>query len=315
MAPTSSSSSPALSTAPEPGEATKPERLGPLAVFLTLLVVVGPFIGAVVALTTLWGSHVGWFHVALLAGMYVITVLGLSAGYHRLFTHNSYVARRPLKIALAVAGSFALEGSVTSWVGNHRVHHRCSDRSGDPHSPVVGARSRMRGLLHAHMGWLFRPGPEVRRRDVADLLVDRDIVVVSKMFPLFAFLTFAVPFALGWLVTHSWWGAIMGLVWGGLARVFLAHHVTWSVNSLCHVFGRRPFETGDRSANVAPLALLSLGEAWHNAHHAFPTSARHGVERFQLDITARCIRVWEQLGWAHSARWLRAEQLDRRRTG
>jgi stearoyl-CoA desaturase (delta-9 desaturase) len=281
---------------------------------ITGLIVVGPFVATVLAVTRVWGGGVNLVDLGLLAAGYLLTVFGVTAGYHRLFTHRSFVARRPLKIALAISGSLALEGSLLSWVANHRRHHQFSDRPGDPHSPHVSdAGSVWRGLLHAHMGWLFRASLPVRRRDAADLLVDRDLVLVSRLFPLWVLVTFAAPFVLGWVIWGTLGGALTALLWGGVVRIFLVHHVTWSINSICHVFGTRPFRTTDRSKNVAALSVLSLGESWHNAHHAFPSLARHGVERRQIDLTATCIRMWERLGWVHSVHWPSVEQLAARR--
>jgi stearoyl-CoA desaturase (delta-9 desaturase) len=286
----------------------------PLQLCVTGAVIVVPLLAAVAAMTGLVGTRVSWFDVGLLVVGYAITVLGVTAGYHRLFTHRSFVARRPLKITLAVLGSCALQGSLVDWVTTHRRHHQHSDRPGDPHSPVSPTpRSQWSGLLHAHVGWLFRVPAPARRRDAADVLLDRDLRVVSRLFPLFAAVTLAVPFAAGWVVAGTLSGAITALIWGGLVRVFLAHHVTWSINSVCHTFGKRPFRTTDQSRNVAALAVLSLGESWHNAHHAFPSLARHGVDRRQIDLTGSCIRLWERLGLVHSVRWPEAQQLACRR--
>ncbi len=299
-----------------PGEEDGERRpLGPpLQLVVTAALVVVPLVAALVAMTGLVGAPVSWFDIGLLVGGYAITVLGVTAGYHRLFTHRSFVARRPLKIALAVLGSCAVQGSLVDWVTTHRRHHRHSDRPGDPHSPLSPEpRSQWTGLLHAHVGWLFRVPAPARRRDAADLLLDHDLRVVSRLFPLFAAATVVIPFVAGWVVVGTLSGAVTALIWGGLARVFLAHHVTWSINSVCHTFGTRPFHTTDRSRNVAALSVLSLGESWHNAHHAFPSLARHGVDRRQLDITAVCIRLWERLGLVHSVRWPEARQLACRR--
>lgn len=287
---------------------------GPLQIFVTGAVILVPFVGAVLAISGLVGARPSWFDLALLVAGYAVTVLGVTAGYHRLFTHRSFVARRPLKIALAVLGSFALQGSLLDWVTTHRRHHQHSDRPGDPHSPVSPTpRSQWRGLLHAHVGWLFRVPAPARRRDAADLLIDRDLRIVSGLFPLFAALTLAIPFLAGWVVAGSVSGALTALLWGGLMRIFLAHHLTWSINSVCHMVGKRPFRTTDQSRNVAVLAFLSLGESWHNAHHAFPSLARHGVDRRQLDLTAMCIRVWERLGLVHSVHWPDVAKLALRR--
>jgi stearoyl-CoA desaturase (delta-9 desaturase) len=290
---------------------------------VTSVIVVGPLVAILFVVIGLWGRQVGITDMALLVGLYVVSCLGITAGYHRLFTHRSFVAGRALKIGLAVAGAVAFEGSLMSWVSNHRRHHRHSDQAGDPHSPrssrsddESGGASRgtsLPGLFHAHVGWLFRSGPADEQRFAADLLVDRDLRVVSRLFPLWALCGLAIPFFAGWAFTGTVTGAVTGLVWGGLIRIFLVHHITWSVNSVCHAFGRRPYRTRDRSKNFAPLALLSLGESWHNSHHAFPTLARHGVDRGQLDLTAACIRIWERLGWVHDVRWPRPGQLASRR--
>jgi stearoyl-CoA desaturase (delta-9 desaturase) len=289
--------------------------------------VVGPLVAILLVVVGLWGRTVGVADIALLAGLYLVSCLGITAGYHRLFTHRSFVADRVLKIALAIAGGVAVEGSLMSWVSNHRLHHRHADQPGDPHSPVRPGGLRdsddsaeaavpgasLRGLFHAHVGWLFRSEPANEQRFAADLLEDRDLRIVSRLFPIWALCGLAIPFFAGWAFAGTVTGAITALVWGGLVRIFLVHHVTWSVNSICHAFGRRPFLTPDRSKNFAPLALLSFGESWHNSHHAFPTLARHGVDRGQIDITARIIRIWERLGWVRDVRWPRAEQLSRRR--
>jgi len=287
---------------------------GPLQIVVTGAVILVPFIAALLAISGLIGQRVSWFDLGLLVAGYVVTVLGVTAGYHRLFTHRSFVARRPLKIALAVLGSCALQGSLVSWVTTHRRHHQHADRPGDPHSPVSPMpRSQWAGLFHAHVGWLFRVPAAARRRDAADLLIDRDLRVVSGLFPVFAALTLAVPFFAGWAVAGTLSGAVTALIWGGLVRVFLAHHITWSINSVCHTFGKQPFRTTDKSRNVAALALVSLGESWHNAHHAFPALARHGVDRHQVDLTASCIRVWERLGLVHSVHWPETAALALRR--
>jgi stearoyl-CoA desaturase (Delta-9 desaturase) len=295
-------------------EAQRQPLGGPLHLVVTAAVIVVPFVGAVIAIAGLFGAPVAWFDVGLLIVGYAVTLLGVTAGYHRLFTHRSFVARRSLKIVLAVLGSCAVQGSLVSWVSTHRRHHRRSDRPDDPHSPFwPRPRSQWTGLVHAHVGWLFRVPAPARRRDAADVLVDRDLRVVSRLFPLFAALTLAVPFLAGWVVVGTMSGAITALLWGGLVRIFLAHHLTWSINSVCHRFGMRTFRTTDQSRNVAALALLSLGESWHNAHHAFPSLARHGVDRGQIDLTAACIRLWERLGFVHSVHWPDVQQLALRR--
>ena len=206
----------------------------------------------------------------------------------------------------------AIEGSVVSWVANHRRHHVHSDQPGDPHSPHAGASGPLgavRGFLHAHVGWLFASDSTSPERYAADLIRDRDVRRIDRLFPLWAFTSLALPFVLGWLWSGSLVGGVTAFVWAGLLRMALLHHVTWSVNSICHMFGRRPFRTEDRSRNVAVLSVVSMGESWHNLHHAYPSSARHGVGRGQMDSSARLIRWFERVGWATNVQWPTAPRL------
>jgi stearoyl-CoA desaturase (delta-9 desaturase) len=206
----------------------------------------------------------------------------------------------------------ALQGSIIGWVANHRRHHMFSDRVGDPHSPHrygVGVVAQLRGLAHAHVGWLFHNDETSPDRFAPDLLRDRDVRRVNGLFPVFAVATIAIPFAIGWALTRSLTGGLTALLWAGLVRIVLLHHVTWSINSICHVFGRRPFASNDRSSNFAPLALLSFGESWHNFHHASPSSARHGALPGQVDSAAALIRVFERFGWATNVRWPSASRI------
>jgi len=279
---------------------------------LTLVVVIFPFVALIWAAERFWHHGIGWFDLALAAGLYAVTGFGMTLGFHRLFTHRSFRARRGLRIALAIAGSMAVEGSLISWVSHHRRHHLYSDKAGDPHSPYTdesGFIPQVRGLWHAHIGWLFSGIQSNPQRFSRDLLADHDVVVVSRLTPLWMVLSLVLPFGIGWAVTGSIAGALLALLWAGGVRIALLHHVTWSINSLCHQYGKHPYETTDRSGNVSLLAVLSLGESWHNAHHAFPALARHGVDRGQLDATAGLLHVFERLGWASHARWPRADQL------
>lgn len=275
---------------------------------VTLLIVLLPLAGVVVVAATVIGG-VTAPDLALLVAFYLVTGLGLTAGYHRLFTHRSFVANRPLRMMLAVAGGLCFEGGVISWVATHRRHHAFSDRPGDPHSPHQYGRSSvwgsLRGLGHAHLGWLFGTETTSVERYAPDLQADPALRRVDRAFPLLCVVSLALPTVAGWLLTGTWRGALGGLLWGGLVRVFLLHHVTWSVNSLCHLIGARPFKThrSDRATNLWPLAILSLGDSWHNLHHADPTSARHGVDRYQIDIAAGFIRLCERLGWATRVQW------------
>jgi stearoyl-CoA desaturase (delta-9 desaturase) len=230
----------------------------------------------------------------------------VTVGFHRYFTHRAFKAKRGMRIALAIAGSMALQGPIMHWVADHRRHHAFSDRDGDPHSPWAFGTSPValvRGFWHAHMGWVFDRKLTNQERFAPDLLADRDIARVHRQFGLWTAVTMAAPAVLGGLITWSWWGAVTAFFWAGLVRVSFLHHVTWSVNSICHMIGKRPFLARDKSANFWPLAILSMGESWHNLHHADPTCARHGVDRGQIDISARLIWLFEKFGWVSDVRW------------
>jgi stearoyl-CoA desaturase (delta-9 desaturase) len=246
-----------------------------------------------------WGGSLHWQDLLVLAIVYSLSGAGVTVGYHRLFTHRSFKTSRVVRVLFAVLGSMAVEGSVVEWVATHRRHHDFSDRPGDPHSPhaehAPGWRGAVSGLVHAHVGWMFR-GKDMANpgRYARDLIADRDLRFVSRTFPLWALVGLALPFGLGFMLTGSLIGGLTGLLWGGAVRIFLLHHATFSINSLCHFFGRSPFGTGDESRNLAWLAPITFGEAWHNNHHAFPTSARHGLGRWQLDPGAWLIAVLER---------------------
>jgi stearoyl-CoA desaturase (delta-9 desaturase) len=277
-----------------------------LARTITLLLVAGPPIAFAVAAPLLWGRLLNVLDLAMAVGLYLVTGFGVTVGYHRLFAHRSFRACRGLKLVLAAAGSMALEGSPISWVANHRRHHLFSDRPGDPHSPHLHgneALGQLRGFVHAHVGWLLANDPTSARRYAPELLDDRDCRVISRMFPVFALFSLAVPFFIGWTFTGAIGGALTALLWAGIARMALLHHVTWSVNSVCHMFGTQPATQRDHSTNVGFLAVVSFGESWHNYHHAHPSSARHGALPQQLDPSAALIRWFERLRLARNVRW------------
>jgi stearoyl-CoA desaturase (Delta-9 desaturase) len=284
----------------------------------TVVITVLPFLGLLAAVTMSWNEAVGLTDLLLFLGLYVICGFGITIGYHRMLTHRAFEAIAPLKAALLVAGSLAIQGAAIDWAVDHRTHHAFSDKEGDPHSPHHGFSSslwgRLQGLGHAHVGWLFDHSRIDRERYAKDLLQDRMVVTISRLFPLWIVLSFAIPFALGGAITRTWTGAFTGLVWGGLVRLFFNHHVTWSVNSICHVFGRRPFAANDRSTNNWLLALPSLGEAWHHNHHVFPTSAFHGLGWRQVDLSGIVIAAWEKVGLVRNVRRPSAEQIGRKRT-
>jgi stearoyl-CoA desaturase (Delta-9 desaturase) len=278
--------------------------------------VVAPFVALLAAIPLAWGWGVSTLDLVMAGVGYLIAIAGVTVGFHRYLTHGSFKARRPLRIALAVAGSLAVEGAPTKWVADHRRHHAFADREGDPHSPWrygTGVRALAKGLLYAHCGWLLNREITNKSRFAPDLLADRGIRVVDRLFIPLIVASLLVPAVIGGLVTGSWAGALTGFFWAGLVRMALLHHVTWSVNSICHVVGERPFSSKDKATNFWPLAILSFGESWHNSHHADPTIARHGVLRGQIDPGARLIWLFEKAGWVHDVRWPTAARIAAKR--
>jgi stearoyl-CoA desaturase (delta-9 desaturase) len=271
-----------------------------------LVAVVLPFVMFLLAIVLLWNDAVGWTELGIFAFMYAITGFGITIGYHRLFTHRAFETSRPVRVALAVCGSMAVEGSVITWVADHRKHHAFADEEGDPHSPHVdrepGFKGAVHGLWHAHVGWMLGANTHGRasaRRFAPDLIDDAGIRWVNRTFLFWVGVSLFLPFLLGFLLSgFSLVGGLLGLVWGGFARIFLLHHMTWSINSVCHFFGRRRFDVEDESRNVFWLALPSLGEAWHHNHHAFPTSAFHGLRPLEklADPSGMVIAAMEKLG-------------------
>ncbi|MGN9781480.1 acyl-CoA desaturase [Nonomuraea sp. ZG12] len=312
------------SSTPRPGSAlveTVAVTTGRRAVYLVVLVVL-PVLLLALAVPAAWGWGVGPRDLVIALVMYLVSIFGIAIGYHRLFTHRAFKCRRGLRIALMLAGGMAVEGPVMLWAAEHRRHHKYADREGDPHSPWRYGDSGLallRGMLHAHVGWFYT----ARRRSnaqhwVPDLLADPDVRRFDAAYPAVVFASFALPAAVGGLWSMSWAGMWSALFWGGLVRYAVVHHVTWSVNSIAHTFGDRPFRTRDRSSNVWWVAMLTLGEGWHNWHHVEPTCARHGVLKGQFDASARLIRWFERAGWAYAVRWpspsrLAAHRHDRPR--
>jgi stearoyl-CoA desaturase (delta-9 desaturase) len=284
---------------------------------LALFIMV-PLLAVAAAVPVMWGWGLSWRDVVIAGVWYLVTGFGITVGYHRYFTHASFRAKRPLRIALGIMGSLAVEGPLVRWVSDHRKHHQHSDKAEDPHSPWAyggGLVGLTRGLYHAHVGWLFDEEQTPQQKYAPDLLADPDIVKVSRHFPTWVAVSTLVPPLIGGLWSWSWQGALSAFFWASLIRIAVLHHVTWSINSICHVVGRRPFRSRDKSGNVWWLSLLSFGESWHNLHHAEPTSARHGVLRGQIDTSARLIWIFEKLGWASHVRWPDPARLAARRIG
>jgi len=270
---------------------------------VTGTVTVVPFLLLGVAAWHAWASLLQWHDVVVFGVMYVLTGLGITVGFHRHFTHRAFATSKPVRATLAILGTAAIEGPITAWVADHRKHHAFSDQLGDPHSPHVdhgrGLRGALRGLAHAHVGWLFEHTQRANKKRYApDLVNDPLIAFIDRTTLLWIGLGLLAPFGLGYALGGTLTAGLTGLLWGGAVRVVLLHHVTYSINSLCHFFGRKRFESDDESRNLAWLAPLSFGEAWHNNHHAFPTSAAHGLRRYErlLDPSATVIWSLERLG-------------------
>ena len=281
--------------------------------------VVVPFLATLVAIPLLWNRWVSAADLEIAAAMYLLTAIGITVGFHRLLTHRSFQTSKPLEYLFAIFGSMAVQGPVIAWVADHRKHHAHTDEEGDPHSPHVspegGVKGVLAGLWHAHAGWLMSSqGRADWKRYAADLYEDPGMRTISRQFPLLVLATLLVPAVAGYMVSGTVLGALTGLLWGGLVRIFFVHHITWSVNSVCHFLGSRRFDTGDRSTNVFWLALPSLGESWHHNHHAFPRSAVHGLKRWEPDPSGLIIAAMEKLGLARNVIRISPERQAERAT-
>ncbi len=285
---------------------------------VTLVAVVVPPLGLLSAMGLLWGVAFHLSDVALFAGLYVVCAFGTTIGFHRYFTHKGFETSATVRAALAILGCMTMQGPITQWVTDHRKHHALSDKPGDPHSPHVGHgegfAGALRGFVHAHVGWMFsNMGMEQGREYGRDLYEDRLVRTIDRLYLVWVVLTFGIPFGIGYAVGGTWQAGLEGLVWGGLVRVAAYQHATFSVNSICHMFGRRDYRSRDEARNNWLVALLVFGEGWHNNHHAFPASARHGLRRWQLDVSWWVIRSLERLRLVWDVKVPDAEQLERRR--
>jgi len=285
--------------------ASPPEAPGRVSLgsqLTTLGAVVVPLLGVATAIVLLWGWGFRWIDLGLLTGMYVLTALGITVGFHRLFVHRSFETYDWVKCVLAVFGSMAVQAPLFSWVAHHRVHHQHSDTPNDPHTPHhsgTGILGWLQGFWHAHLGWAFDPNRAGLARYAQDLGKSPSLRLTSKLFPLWVILGLLIPALAGGLLSSTWTGALLGLIWGGFVRVFLVHHVTWSVNSVCHLWGLRPFTSDDESRDNVVFGILAMGEGWHNGHHAFPSSARHGLNWWKIDVSyyAICALHLTRLAW------------------
>lgn len=282
----------------------------------TLAAILLPLIGLLFAILFFWGKAFSWIDLGLLIGMYFATTLGITVGFHRLFVHRSFETTEWIKVTLAILGSMAIQGDLITWVGLHRKHHQHADTAQDPHSPhhhgetIVGW---IKGYWHAHIGWLFDPTPADLERYVKDLLKDKALRRVSKLFPLWIAVSLLLPALIGGIVSQTWLGFWGGLIWGGLVRILLVHHVTWSVNSACHIWGEQTYASDDMSRDNLLFGILALGEGWHNTHHAFPSSARHGLRWFQPDVSYLVIRALGAMGLAWNIKVPTENMQEKRR--
>ena len=296
-----------------PGVRLLDEKTARLQKRLVLIVTILPFLGLIAAAWGTWGTGLGALEAVLFVTTYLVTGFGITVGFHRLFTHQSFQTKPWVRNAFAIAGSMAIQGPVIRWVADHRRHHAFSDQPGDPHSPHLdegpGVRGVLKGLWHAHMGWFFSEEQTSAKRWAPDLVKDPAMRLIDRLFPLWVALSFGLPAVVGFLVTGTAAGAASAFLWGSLVRIFMLHHVTWSINSICHFYGDRPYQTTDFSTNNWMLSLISLGESWHNNHHAFPSSAVHGLRPHQIDATAGIIRLMKVLGLAWDVKTVTPKQL------
>ncbi|MCW2922976.1 MAG: acyl-CoA desaturase, partial [Thermoleophilia bacterium] len=283
-----------------------------------LSVTIGPLLALALAIGLLWGHALAWTDVAVFTVMYVASILGVTVGFHRMLTHASFDTKPWVANTWAVLGSLSIEGGPIGWVADHRRHHAHSDEEGDPHSPHLEDDDTflgmVRGLWHAHIGWMIRRTQDSDpARWAPDLLKRPGIVLIDRLFIWMVVLSFALPALIGFLLTGTAMGTFTAFLWGGPVRVLVAHHIAWSTNSICHFFGKRPYDSGDHSTNNWLLSIVSMGESWHNNHHAFPSSAVHGLERHQVDISAMVIRGMEKVGLASNVRTPSEGALERKR--
>ncbi|MDB5392157.1 MAG: acyl-CoA desaturase [Planctomycetaceae bacterium] len=299
---------------PSPGDVAENASL--CTRLVTLIVILVPLLGVLSTPFFVWGWGFDWTDFGLLLAMYVLTALGITVGFHRLFVHRSFETYTWVKFIWAILGSMAVQGSLFQWVGLHRRHHQFSDTSQDPHTPHhqgSGVLGLLRGFWHAHLGWFFAKDPPDLDRYVKDLTASKPLRMANALFPLWVALGLVIPAILGGVIAQSWSGVWTGLIWGGLVRVFLVHHVTWSVNSACHLWGRQPYKSNDMSRNNALFGILAMGEGWHNTHHAFPNSARHGLRWWQIDASFWVIRLMALFGLAWNLKLPSIEDQARER--
>jgi stearoyl-CoA desaturase (delta-9 desaturase) len=308
---TTSSTSPARAEGAEArGVATERSPADRILAWINFGAVVIPFLGFIAAMALTWGTAFNWTYLVILAVMSILTAGGVTIGFHRLCTHKSFNTSAPMRYLFAALGSMAVQGPVIRWCAEHRRHHQHSDSEGDPHSPYIGPNgswgegfwATLRGAYHSHVGWLFEGHSKALGKYSLDLRRDPVLVAADRHFPYLVLLGLAIPAAVGGAISHTWMGVLLGFLWGGLVRILIVHHITWSVNSVCHIWGTRPFDSHDHSRNNVIVGILAMGEGWHNNHHAFPTSARHGLRWWEFDSSYLIIRAMQFVGLVRDVR-------------
>jgi stearoyl-CoA desaturase (delta-9 desaturase) len=283
----------------------------------TLIAILLPFAALIYCLIRFWKIGVDWPEITMLFVMYLATGFGITIGYHRLFAHRAFKTYAPVRAILAILGAMAVQGPLIRWVAVHRCHHQHSDHQEDPHSPHTsgrGIRGFFKGLAHSHIGWMFTDDNPGLARYVRDLQADKVLCGISRRWLFWVFMGLLIPTVLCGAISGTWTGALLGLLWGGLVRIFLIHHVTWSINSVCHIWGQKTYDTFDHSRNNLIFGIIGLGEGWHNNHHAFPHSARHGLAWWQIDFSFIIIRVMQNLGLVWSVRTAGVKAMQAKRT-
>ncbi len=286
---------------------------------MMLTAVIAPFVGVIIAAVLLWQvGMVNWAYIGMVVFGWLITTLGITVGFHRLCSHKSFDTYPWIRLFWTALGTMSIEGAPLTWCAVHRRHHSHSDKEGDPHSPHLsgyGFLGMLKGLFHGQIGWLFtgywsKPNYE---KWIPDLIKDRMLVRMNNNYYWLVLLSLAIPTVIGYFIEGSWYGGLLGFIWGGLVRVFITHHITWSINSICHVFGNRDFKSSDHSTNNAICGILACGEGWHNNHHAFPSSARHGLKWWQFDLSWIVIRTMGLCGLAWNIKLPSAHALASKR--
>lgn len=269
--------------------------------FYILLTILIPTIALPLGIYQLFAGDVSWIDFALFLVFFIVSLMGISVGFHRLFAHRTFKAGRFVKWFLGIAGSMTWQGNLLNWAAEHRIHHALSDKIGDFHSPFfrqdgTAIKTKLSQFTHSHFLWFFRRVNKDKYKVVRDLMRDKALMYIDRHYLLWSLISLLIPGLLGWLFYFKWTGFLQGVLWGGLIRICLFHHTTWCINSVTHLFGKRKYKTDDNSNNLTWYAILGFGEGYHNNHHAFPRSARFGFDKGQIfDFGWYTIKMFEKM--------------------